>query len=213
MENCINFCDKRHWLRLWRGLGVCSVDKIFNAYIDLLERYNEPHRKYHNLGHINHCLAELNSVWLWTEEPSVLALAIWYHDAIYDIGANDNEERSADLVEGVMRDFLLAEDLITKVRDIIIATKHLEVPKSFDAKLMLDIDISNIGSADKFKETNKLVREEYSFAPENAFNSGRSNILQSFLDRPSIYLTEFFQEKYEKTARENIEKAINNLYS
>ncbi len=213
MEKNIRFCDKQHWLRLWRRLGVYSYDKTVYAYMDLLEHYNEPHRKYHNLEHINHCLAEFSSVWLLTKEPSVLELAIWYHDAIYDIGASDNEERSADLVASVMRSFSLPEDLIKRVCDIIIATKHNEIPESIDAKLMLDIDISNIGSADKFKETNRLVREEYSLTSDEVFKQGRSNILQSFLERPSVYLTKFFQEKYEKTARENILSSIKDLNS
>lgn len=213
MEKSIRYCDKQHWFLLWHSLDVFADHEIMNAYNDLLKRYSEPHRKYHNLEHINHCLREFGTVWLLAEEPDVLELAIWYHDAIYDIGASDNEERSADLVASVMRGFSLPEDLIKCVCDIIIATKHSEVPESFDAKLMLDIDISNIGSAEKFKETNKQVREEYSLAPEDVFNSGRSNIMQSFLNRPTIYLTEFFQEKYEKTARENIEMAIKELYS
>lgn len=213
MKKNLKFCDKQHWLNLWHRLGVYTDNKIFNAYEELLERYNEPHRKYHNLAHINHCLGEFSAIRSLANEPDILELAIWYHDAIYYLNVDDNEERSADLVKGVMRKFLLPEGLIKVVTEIIIATKHSEVPGSFDAKLMLDIDISNIGSAEKFKETNKQVREEYSLAPENVFNSGRSNILQSFLNRPSIYLTEFFQEKYEKTARENIETAIKNLYS
>ena len=203
MENN-EFCNQNHWLALWHRLGVQSDDKIIRAYNDLLEHYAEPHRKYHNLGHINHCLMEFEAVRQLALEPDILELAIWYHDAIYDIGVGDNEERSADLAEKVMGNFLLSEETIKKVSDIIIATKHQEDPDNYDAKLMLDIDISNFGQTERFKEANKLVREEYSAVPDDSFAGGRKDILQSFLDRPSIYLTEIFQERYEKSARENI---------
>ncbi len=211
MKKNIRYCDELHWVSLWRRLGVYSYDKVVNAYIELVERYNKPHRKYHNLEHINHCLTEFSTVWILATEPDVLELAIWYHDAVYDISAPDNEELSALVVEAVMMDFLLPVDLIEKVKNIIIATKHNEIPDRYDARLMLDIDISNIGQAEKFKETNKLIREEYSSVPSSLFASGRSNILQSFLSRPSIYLTEFFQEKYEKSARENIASSVTEL--
>jgi predicted metal-dependent HD superfamily phosphohydrolase len=210
MKNSIRYCNEKNWLNLWHRLGIYSHDKITNAYIELLEHYSEPHRKYHNLEHINHCLIEFDAVQYLAVEPDILELAIWYHDVIYDIGANNNEELSALLVEKVMTNFL-SVDLIKKVKNIILATKHIEVPDNFDAKLMLDIDISNIGQAEKFKETNKLVREEYSLIPDNLFANNRSNILQLFLDRPSIYLTEVFQKKYEKSARKNIESSIRDL--
>jgi predicted metal-dependent HD superfamily phosphohydrolase len=208
MEQKINYTNKKHWLSLWHRLGVYSYDRIINSYIELLKRYNEPHRKYHNLNHINHCLAEFNTVFHLAKEPDALELAIWYHDAIYEIGASDNEKKSSLLVDGVMSGFLVSEELIKTVKDIIIATEHNKVPESFDARLMLDIDISNLGQAEKFKETNRLVREEYSLVPENLFNNGRSNILQSFLDRPNIYLTDVFREKYENNARKNLQQAI-----
>jgi len=211
MKQELIYISKKRWLSLWHRLGVYSYDRIINSYIELLKRYNEPHRKYHNLKHINDCLAEFSKVFHLAKEPNALELAIWYHDAIYEIGASDNEKKSSFLADGIMSGFLVSEELIKTVKDIIVATEHNKIPESFDAKLMLDIDISNIGSADKFKETNKLIREEYSLVPDNLFASGRSNILQSFLDRSSIYLTEIFQERYEQSARENITSAIREL--
>ncbi len=211
MKDNIRYCGKDHWLALWHRLGTFPDGQIIAAYSDILIQYSQPHRKYHNLEHISHCLAEFQAVRHLALDIDALELAIWYHDAIYEIGASDNEERSAILAQVVMNSFDLPTGLIDKVKAIIIATKHEKVPDDHDAKLMLDIDISNLGQADKFKESNRLVREEYSSVPANLFANGRSNILQSFLDRPSIYLTEFFQQKYEDSARKNIESAIKAL--
>jgi predicted metal-dependent HD superfamily phosphohydrolase len=213
MEKNIKCYNLKPWLDLWHRLGVKSDYPIIDAYQDILQRYGEPHRKYHNIGHINHCLAEFETVRHLALDANALELAIWYHDAVYEIQANDNEERSASLASEVMNNFSLPLELIEKVENIIIATKHSAVPEDYDAKLMLDIDISNIGDGEKFKEANKLIREEYSSVPDNLFKNGRSGILQSFLDRPGIYLTEFFYNKYEDKAKENILSSIYELNS
>ena len=66
------------------------------ALLDLTRRYCEPHRRYHNIAHI----AEL----LWRGRECDLSdeqvLAVWYHDAIYDVPSQDNEVRSAAVLPG-----------------------------------------------------------------------------------------------------------------
>ena len=210
MENNKYFNEK-HWLDLWHRLGIVSDDSVVNAYHDILNRYSEPHRKYHNVEHIKHCLSEFETVKHLASDANVLELAIWYHDAVYDINADNNEELSAALAKDVMNGFSLPTNVVEKVGEIIIATKHDETPTDYDTKLMLDIDISNIGQADEFEKDNKLIREEYSSVSDNLFANGRSNILKSFLNRPNIYLTDFFQKKYEDSARKNIASSIKKL--
>lgn len=55
------------------------------------------------------------------------------------------------------------------------------------------------------------VRREYAFVPEADFRLGREKVLKFFLERPSIYLTEFFRAKYEVRAKKNLERSIKNL--
>ena len=57
--------------------------------------YAEPHRAYHHLGHVLDCLELARGVRDRLESPVAVELALWYHDAIYDSRASDNEERSA----------------------------------------------------------------------------------------------------------------------
>ena len=207
----IRYCDKTQFFVLWRRLGAYSDDRITRAYMDLLDHYYKGYRKYHNLEHINDCLTELCVIPTQAEDHDILKLAIWYHDIVYDLNAKDNEENSAQLLKEWMTNFQLPLEKIKKATDIIIATKHNSIPDSYDAKLMLDIDIANFGDAEKFAEASKSIRREYCFVPDDVFARGRLNILQSFLDRPSIYLTEVFQKRYEKTAREYLQTAINVL--
>lgn len=142
----------------------------------------------------------------------ITELAIWYHDSIYDINANNNEERSAIFAGRAIAELFPFPETLTKfVMEIILATKHNSVPNSYDARLMLDIDIANIGKPEVFKTTSRLVREEYASVAEERFVAGRSNILEVFLARPRIYLTEYFYQKYEVAARQNITEALAEL--
>ncbi|KKL22586.1 hypothetical protein LCGC14_2433980, partial [marine sediment metagenome] len=66
-------------------------------FVDLDRRYGDPARHYHGWPHIMACLEELDLEPL-SRDPRTLELAFWYHDAVYDSRAADNEQRSADLL-------------------------------------------------------------------------------------------------------------------
>ena len=67
---------------------------------ELEARYAEPHRHYHTRRHIEQCLQFLDLVPDLTDgERRTLTWAIWWHDAIYDPEAPDNEARSAELAK------------------------------------------------------------------------------------------------------------------
>ena len=211
MNAKLKYLTKERWLWLWRRLGVLVSDKVIEAYNELMEKYAEPHRKYHNAYHIDSCLEAFEEVRELAINPYTLELAIWYHDAVYNIHASDNEERSALLAREVMTTLRILPKFIQEVEEIILATKHSSVPTGYDAKLMLDIDISNMGKPEAFKKVNRLVREEYASVAQERSVEGRSNILEVFLARPRIYLSDYFYEKYEAIARENISLAISEL--
>ena len=92
------------------------------------------------------------------------------------------------------------------------ATKHSESPTDPDVQLLVDIDLSILGqSEEKFDEYELQVRKEYEWVSEGAFVTGRSAILKSFLNRPTIYSTQFFRNKYEAQARRNIDRSLSRL--
>jgi predicted metal-dependent HD superfamily phosphohydrolase len=71
---------------------------------DLVAAYNAPGRHYHNLAHIEDCLAALARVDnLSVAEREILSEAIWWHDVVYDATRTDNEELSAQLAEQHVR--------------------------------------------------------------------------------------------------------------
>src|SRR5690242_14027091 len=69
---------------------------------DLARRYSEPHRRYHTLAHVEELLALLRDFEL--QDRDSVEAAVWFHDAIYDTRATDNEARSAELAATALRE-------------------------------------------------------------------------------------------------------------
>jgi len=186
-----------------------DVERIFSI---LSRLYSEEGRTYHNLLHVEDCLNELNEVRQLCADPNAVEMAIWFHDAIYNPRSKDNEEQSAKLAYEAARTMGLSELFAQKTADLARTTKHKEVSSDPDAKLLTDIDLSILGkSAEEFDEYERNIRKEYNWVPDDQFRTGRTAILRSFLDRPNIYSTEYFRNKYEKQARENLARSLANL--
>src|SRR5262249_27241910 len=163
--------------------------------------YGEPHRAYHTLRHLEECFAWFERVRGLARNPGEVALALFFHDAIYDPRAHDNEAKSAALAASVLRR-CGASAAEPAVRKLILATKHDAVPDEWDACLLVDIDLSILGAGrDRFDEYESQVRREYAWVAEPDFRSGRRAILQAFLARPFVYATAFFRQQLEAAAR------------
>lgn len=210
---------EQSWLALWQRIGAQGDPvRVFN---DLVARYSEPHRVYHTLEHIRHCLCEFWLVRDLATNPAAVEMALWYHDAVYATGEKpgaknirDNEGRSADLATQVCEEANLPQSFTTRVARLILETRHERIPAIFDRRLIVDIDLSILGqSATVFDEYERRIREEYVTVPDHVFAARRSEILRSFISpqRQFIYSTKFFQDKYEKQARANIIRSLERL--
>ena len=140
--------------------------------------------------------------------------ALWFHDVIYDTRASDNEEQSAAWAESVLRVGQVAQDVLTRVCQLIIATKHQAPPASLSAALVMDIDLSIFGrDPAEFERYEQNIRREYVWVPEAAFREARAAILESFLRRAHVFETAVFRQRYEARARENLVRSIQHLRS
>jgi predicted metal-dependent HD superfamily phosphohydrolase len=102
---------------------------------------------------------------------------------------------------------------INMVRDMILATKTHEADSlTEDAKIFLDLDLAILGTREEiYKAYSAAIRKEYSWVPGFLYKRGRKNILESFLNRESIYYTEEMTAKYTAQARRNIENELREL--
>ncbi|RST55263.1 N-methyl-D-aspartate receptor NMDAR2C subunit [Variovorax sp. MHTC-1] len=195
------------WLDAWRELGAAAPEEALLA--ELLAQYSEPHRAYHTLQHLDECLAGLARERSHAERPAEIALALWFHDAIYDVHRHDNEARSADWAQQALRAAGVAEDAARRVHALVMATRHDAQPEGTDAQLLVDIDLSILGApAARFAEYERQIRIEYAHVPPEVFAPRRREILGRFLARDPIYFTESIRTKLEAQARLNLQKAI-----
>ena len=174
--------------------------------------YSEPHRRYHNVRHIEDCLSEFDRARQVAKDPTAVELAIWFHDAIYDPLASDNEERSAELAKDWLAKANASEAVADAVGRLVLATQCHDASPQTDAALLIDVDLSILGqSPDRFWEYEQQIREEYAWVPAAVFARKRAEVLQGFLARPRLYSTEVIHEKLEAQARINLRASIDKL--
>jgi predicted metal-dependent HD superfamily phosphohydrolase len=201
---------KDRWLKFWTAVGASGDPEA--EWRSLSTRYGEPHRAYHTMDHIAHCLDELEEARDLAADPLAVEMALWYHDAVYDTRATDNEERSARMAVAAAVTMDLPMVFGASVAALILVSTHQSLPSASDAQLFADIDLSILGRPSAvFADYERRVRVEYGWVPEPAFRAARSAILKSFLERPSIYGTPHFRKKYEAMARVNLAVSLNQL--
>jgi hypothetical protein len=76
-----------------------------------------------------------------------------------------------------------------------------------------DPDPNDGADREAYARFEQNVRKEYSWVPAMLFRRTRATILQSFLNRPSVYATVNFRDRLENAARDNLRSAIAELTS
>jgi predicted metal-dependent HD superfamily phosphohydrolase len=185
---------------------------LSSDYQLLMNAYSEPHRAYHTLEHLNDCLGKLDAARHHADRPIEIEAALWFHDAVYDAHASDNEIQSASWAQKALGELGVLNETTQYVADLILATRHITVPFDHNAALLLDIDLSILGAEpEAFDIYEQRIRREYSWVPERDFCHARAPILEAFLSRPKLYQTAFFQDRYEEQARINLHRSIAQL--
>ncbi|WP_296509831.1 N-methyl-D-aspartate receptor NMDAR2C subunit [Rhodoferax sp.] len=191
----------------WHGAGA-SADGAALCEA-LLAAYAEPHRQYHSTQHLTECLQSFEAVCHLAQRPAEVALALWFHDAVYDVQRHDNEAQSAAWAREALTTAGVQADVTERVCALVMATRHTSAPAAGDAQLLVDIDLSILGAdAQRFAQYEQQILEEYAFVPEAVFRTKRKEVLQSFSDRPRIYGTEHFYDALEVRARANLARAV-----
>jgi len=201
---------EKRWRAAWDLLGSPVPEAAVLASI--LAAYTSTDRFYHTLQHLGECLDLFDEARELATRPGELAIALWFHDAVYDTRRSDNEVRSADWAELVLREAGGTTEAVSRVRDLILATRHTEIAAPGDAAVMVDIDLAILGAPEaRFEEYEAQIHQEYAWVPELVFRPTRARILQAFLERERIYTTEVFAARFEARARINLLRALARL--
>lgn len=193
---------QKRWFDLCEEHGQENPNK---TWAEIEFRHTEEHRAYHTLEHIAAMLETLDAHAQLVDDAVSLEFAVWLHDLIYDTEAKDNEAQSAKRAREILTPPLNVETISA----LILATDHLTSPDSEDAKLLCDIDLAILGAEPTlYAIYHGQIREEYKNVPADAYRKGRSAVLRRFLDRPRIYATDAFHDRFEQAARWNLEAEI-----
>lgn len=197
------------WQTAWSALGTQPEPALFGH---LLAAYAEPHRRYHTQQHLQECLGHLQGARGLAEHPGEVALALWFHDAVYAPDRHDNEPQSADWARQAVLAAGVAPVVADRIHALILATRHDAAPATPDEALLVDIDLAILGKAPgRFDDYERQVREEYAAVPEALFRSRRQAILEGFLRRPRLFSTAWFHDRLELPARRNLQRSLARL--
>jgi len=189
------------------------VDPELATHAKLVKAYGGARRHYHSLSHIDDCLGQLERCDRSDAQADSIALALWFHDAVYDWTSRRNEQDSADWARAFLNANKASDALISCVSDLILATRHFTPNEpTGDSALMVDIDLSILGrDTPTYVRYEQAIAFEYARVPRVFYKQGRRAVLRGFLARDRIYLTKRFNSLYEAQARRNIADAIRQL--
>lgn len=148
---------------------LTSSSKLFS---ELKKRYQEPHRKFHTLEHVKDLLKKSEIFYLKFEERQILTLAIFYHDAIYDIHRSDNEEKSASLLRSCGPYLNLPEEIVESASKLIQDTQAINLFNALDYSILAS-------NENLYEDYKSKIYEEYQVIPRTIFTTKRIEILSS----------------------------------
>lgn len=182
--------------------GAAKGDALVNAYAG-------PARRYHGLAHIAFLLGEIDRHAALIKNIAVLQGAAWYHDAVYDPLARDNEERSAAWARRDLEGLSCAEPIATLIEK---TKSHHAGDATPDEALFLDMDFAILGAPmEIYAAYATAIREEYAAVPDNRFRAGRASFLGGVLAQPRMFRTDLYEAERGARARENLVWEIGRL--
>ena len=179
----------------------------------LRARYAEPHRAYHGQAHVDAMLLGLRELGNAVADPAAVESAIWYHDAIYDPAAGDNEARSAALLQVEMAG-LADPALIAKAELMVRLTAgHAlppDVPGAWRADCAHYLDLAVLGAAPAtYDDYERGIAAEYRpVHGMEACRTGRAAFLCSLSARPRLFHTDRFHAALDAPARANLHRTL-----
>ena len=148
----------------------------------------------------------------------MIAAAV-YHDAIYDPTSHDNEALSAVLATNDLAEIGWSTQRCAAVAAMVVATAgHLGDPAvelrdtgngPTETAMLLDADLAILGAEPgAYQAYVNGVRAEYGHIADDEWSIGRSGVLQHFLDRSPLFVTDYMRATFEHRARANIEAEL-----
>lgn len=186
----------------WGRLGLPTALRD-----DLLRRWSEPHRHYHDVRHLAQCLTALGQLGC---RDRVVELAAWFHDSVYDGVPGEDEERSAALAESSLGELISADEVAEVSRLVRMTATH--APVDARGALLSDADLSILGQIPgRYHVYVRDVRLDYAHVDDAAWRVGRAQVLRQLLAMEPLFRTTEGRDLWEGRARENLAAELARL--
>ena len=190
------------------------IETVEPALLAMLrQRHAEPQRHYHDWTHIEALLGHFDRLGSRIHDRDAVLHAILFHDAVYDPEADDNEQRSAQLLLDAAPP--IADASLEFARRMIEATDGHAMPAVLtdqergDMAHFLDMDLAILGaSPERFAIYEDQIRREYAHVPTERYRAGSAAVLRGFLERDELYFSEWGKETFEAAARVNLQRSM-----
>jgi predicted metal-dependent HD superfamily phosphohydrolase len=207
----------RRWQRLRGPTGSDAARGAWDAVgQDLLNRWSEPQRHYHALPHLLSVLRVSSMLEgageLRGSASRSVPLAAWFHDAVYEGKAGEDEEESAQLAQQQL-DSLLPDAEVDEVGRLIrLTATHLPQEGDVTGAILTDADLEVLGRPYyEYLRYVSQVRADYAHVDDENFARGRAAVLHRLLTAPRLFHTRTGYVRWEAAARNNLEAELSDL--
>jgi len=185
-------------------------------YASVISRHREQHRSYHDLRHVRWVVRHIGELAHGRELDDLGATiaAGFFHDAIYDPAASENEAASAALAEVALGDLEWEPERVEFCTAMIIGTAEhrWETATSIDAAVLYAADLGVLAAPPAgYSDYVRNVRREYVHVNDVDWVTGRSAVVRSFLDRDAIFAPVLGLSEWELRARGNLAAELDSL--
>ena len=156
------------------------------TFQEITDRWNESHRHYHTMEHLNQILNDIFDIDVLTqEETEILVMSALFHDIIYNPKSRDNESSSSVFFQFACKMSKMGEKEKI-VRDIILMTKEHN-PKTKLEKIFCDLDLKILSyDLPHLLKYEEQVFKEFEFVNWKTYKSKRIKLIKSFIDSDFI---------------------------
>lgn len=195
-----------------RWVSLLPTEPALGA--ELLDRWSESHRVYHTPSHLLAVLEALDRLLDPPDAPlrTPVLLAAWFHDAVYEGAAGEDERASASLAVDRLRG-RMDDGVVREVQRLVLLTRtHDPAAGDRAGQLLCDADLAVLGGPrPDYIRYAAAIRAEYVHIPDQAFVEGRRAVLQRFLLLDPLYRTARAQERWTEQARANLTREMAGL--
>lgn len=184
---------------------------------ELMARWSEPHRHYHDRAHLLAVLRALDLLRSRGEpigsHPRAPWLAAWFHDAVYAGVPGRDEEESARLAEELLPSAGVPSIEVDEVARLVrLTTDHRPGEHDAGGRLLCDADLEVLARpGPAYRRYAAAVRRDYSTVSDVDFVRGRAAVLRSLLDTRPLFGTAIGRDLWEEPARSNLATELAEL--